>query len=74
MVSKLREPTIPSFMADPTRPPPISFKHILSVKFNEENHLLGKQQVLIAIRGHNLLQFLESTSKPVGHLDPSNNE
>lgn len=74
MVSEHSETVIPSSMADPPRPTPISFKHVLPVKLNKENHLLWKQQVLAAIRGHNLLQFLESTSKPVRPLDPLNEE
>lgn len=72
MVSELSQNAIPSLMADPLKPP-ISFKHILSIKLNEENHLLWKQQVLAAIRGHNLLHFLESTSNP-HHLNPSSTE
>lgn len=72
MVSELSQNAIPSLMADPLKSP-ISFKHIFSIKLNEENHLLWKQQVLAAIRGHNLLHFLESTSKP-HHLNPSSTE
>lgn len=64
MVSELSQSARPSSMAEFAKPAPVSFKHILSLKLNEENHLLWKQQVLAAIRGHNLLHFLESTSRP----------
>lgn len=59
-------------MVEPSKPILISLKHIISVKLNEENHLLLKQQAVVAIRGHNLLYFLESTSKPDWFLDPQN--
>ena len=36
--------------------------HPIALKLNEENYLLWKQQVLAAIRGHNLQQYIVSSS------------
>lgn len=48
-----------SFKANPK-----TFKHALSIKLNNDNYLLWKQQVLAAIRSHNPSKF----------LDPSENQ
>lgn len=64
MVSELDETSQPSSMARYSKGTPITFKHVLSVKLNNKNHLHWKQQVLAAIRGHNLTQFLETSPKP----------
>lgn len=65
MVSEPKKSSLTFSMGSHTRNAPISFKHVLSVKLDNENHLLWKQQVLAAVRGHNLTQFLESSNQPV---------
>lgn len=65
MVSKQSGSTQPSSMVSSTKINPKWFKHVLSVKLNNENFLLWKQQV---IRGHNLMQYLESSAKPPKYL------
>lgn len=55
-------------MAASTNVNPKFFKHILSIKLNNENFLLWKQQVMAVIRGHNLLQYLNSSGKPIRFL------
>lgn len=45
-----------------------SFKNVLSVKLDNENYLLWKQQVMAAICGHNLLHYLEASSRPPKYL------
>lgn len=64
MLTKLTDLTMPSSMMISSKPNPESFKHVLSVKLNNEKYLLRKQLVMAAILGHKLLHFLESSSKP----------
>lgn len=68
MVSELGDSTMASSIASTSKTSPTIFKNVLSVKLNNENYLLWKQQVMAAIRGHNLLHFLEESSRPPRHL------
>uniref|UniRef100_A0A803NGJ8 Integrase catalytic domain-containing protein n=1 Tax=Cannabis sativa TaxID=3483 RepID=A0A803NGJ8_CANSA len=47
---------------------PIMFSNNLSVRLNDHNYLLWKQQVLVAIRGNRLLQFIQDTTPPLKFL------
>ncbi|KAK4276114.1 hypothetical protein QN277_019103 [Acacia crassicarpa] len=42
----------------------VTFSHLVSVKLEEHNYLLWKQQISTAIRGHDLQQFIDKTVKP----------
>lgn len=53
-----------SSMAASLKDNPTTFKHNLSIKLNNENHLLWKQQIVAAGRSHNLMHYLESPHKP----------
>lgn len=64
MVSKPDDSTMASSMAIKSNGNPKWFKQVLSIKFNNENYLLWKQQVMATIRGHSLLHFLEPSSTP----------
>lgn len=55
-------------MAASLRSNPIAFKHNLSMKLNNDNHLLWKQQIVAAVKGHNLMKYLESPNKPLKFL------
>lgn len=68
MVSELGDSTMASSIASTSKISPTIFKNVLSVKLNNENYILWKQQVMAAIRGHNLLHFLEESSRPPRHL------
>lgn len=63
MVSEPSDSSLPSSMTIYIKPHPISFKHILSVKLNNDNYLLWMQQILATVRGHNLLNLLGSSVK-----------
>lgn len=68
MVSEPCELSEPSSITISSKSNQISFKHSLSVKLNNENYLLWKQQVLAAIRGHKLPHYLESSAIPAKFL------
>lgn len=70
MVSNLLEAS----MAAAVKATPVTSKHSLSVKLNNENHLLRKQQVFAAIRGHKLMNFLESCLRPQQSLSSQDEE
>lgn len=70
MVTKLSEVSQPSSMATSSENTPVMFKHGLPMKFNNENHLLSKQQVLATVKGHKLTHFFESIAKPSMYLLP----
>lgn len=61
-------------MATASKSTPVTFKHSLSIKLNNENHLLWKQQVTAAVRGHKLMLYLESPSKPQKYLSGQDGE
>lgn len=65
MVSELDKNSLPNSLASSSKGTPISLKPVLSVKLNNENHLLWKRHVLATVRGHNLLQFLKGAPKTV---------
>lgn len=44
MVSELDKNSLPSSLASSSKGTPISFKHVLLVKLNNENHLLGSNR------------------------------
>lgn len=70
IVSELSETSI----ATSTKSSPIKFKHSLFVKLNHENHLLWRQQVIAAVRRHNLMDLLESSFKPQKFLNTQDEE
>lgn len=61
-------------MAVAAKTTPVTFKHSLFVKLNNENHLLWKQQVIAAVRGHKLMHFLYSSSTPQRYLSVQDEE
>lgn len=68
LISEQSDTAMASSMAITSKANPKTFKHALCIKLNNENYLLCKQQVLAAIRGHNLLHFLDSSDKPARFL------
>lgn len=42
----------------------VTFNHLVSMKLNNENHLIWKQQIIATVCGHNVMHFLDE-SKPV---------
>lgn len=59
MLSELSKSTKTAFV----KTTPITFKYSILVKLNNENHLLLKQRVVATVRGHKLMNFLESFSR-----------
>uniref|UniRef100_A0A803NLP6 Integrase catalytic domain-containing protein n=1 Tax=Cannabis sativa TaxID=3483 RepID=A0A803NLP6_CANSA len=43
----------------------VYFNHTVSIKLNDHNYLLWKQQILAAIRGNRLLWFIQDTDPPL---------
>lgn len=61
-------------MATVVKPTPMTFKHSLSVKLNNKSHLLWKQQATAAVRGHKLMHYLYSSSRPKRYLSDQDEE
>uniref|UniRef100_A0A803PCU8 Retrotransposon Copia-like N-terminal domain-containing protein n=1 Tax=Cannabis sativa TaxID=3483 RepID=A0A803PCU8_CANSA len=53
---------------------PVFFNHTLSIKLNDHNYLLWRQQVLAAIRGNRMTNYIQENSAPPQFLTDEDQE
>lgn len=63
MVLEYNDLNMASLIATTSKTNPMSFEKVLSINLNNDNYLMCKQQMMAAIRGHNLLHFIEASSR-----------
>ena len=72
MISELQEASMADPASSSSRFISFTFNHSVSVKIDNENHLVWKQHITIVVRGRDLLHFLDgSKNSPPRFLSAS---